>query len=923
MRIEGWHIDGFGVWHDAGVTDLGDGVTVFLGENEAGKTTLLAFLRAMLFGFPDKRSRENPYPPLAGGRHGGRIMLRDDGGVWTVSRFADKRKEVGVTRPDGGPADEDDLRRLLSGVDAGLFTSVFAFSLAELQQFATLDAGSVRERIFSVGISGAGQSARAVLRHLSEQEGGLLKQRNGQAVINDLVRGIQQAEEAVRLAEDEAGRYPALRRAEDEQSERIRVLDETLTGILSERRRYEAYISLRPDSDDVRSDERLLGELPAPADAQAHITVKDLVGRLRILSSREEALPELHTERATAALALERQQRRLGPEWTVERIRGVDDAIAARDAVRGWQRRLQESAAAAENAERDEQAARQAVAELTADHAHCANDLPSPEPPPAQHLTEREVVLRSLRSQLRDLQAAERQDQPRRSAPRRLWLMAAIAALLALAAAVAAAVAGAPQLALGLSAGAVLLGVVAALVFHATKAARIPDSSGTLGTLRSEVAAGACALGLNERPSEGELNALEAQLSRDRSERIGCDGTRAQLRQMEAKLSSMRARLALLAEEAQAARAAAAAEATAWDEWLATRGLPRLTPDGVLELFEGVRLARDAHASLQKASNAIAGVESEREAWSGDTVAALRAAGLEPEPAASRLETALLALDDALTRRASIMAHKEGCEQRLRSGLTNFANPEAAARELDEGDPADWGAEIGRLDAEGAEADAQRTAAIEERRDARRSRETLEASADVPTRQAELESLRAELARAAHQYRVVTTAAGLVRETLRSYVRDRQPGVLERASTAFTEVTGGRFRAVVQEAAEDADGIVVEQWDGTTLTPDRLSRGTCEQLYLAIRLALVGDFASRGQALPLIMDDCLVNFDPQRAAAMARLVTASAAAGQCLFFTCHPSTADRLREADPAARLVTLPGRSHGLPADAPPLFAC
>jgi len=49
------------------------------GENEAGKSTLLAFLRAMLFGFPKKSTSARQYPPLRGGGHGGRIVVTDDG----------------------------------------------------------------------------------------------------------------------------------------------------------------------------------------------------------------------------------------------------------------------------------------------------------------------------------------------------------------------------------------------------------------------------------------------------------------------------------------------------------------------------------------------------------------------------------------------------------------------------------------------------------------------------------------------------------------------------------------------------------------------------------------------------------------------------------------------------------------------------
>ena len=60
MRIDGWHADGFGILKDFERADLEPGVTVLLGENEAGKSTLLAFVRAMLFGFPGARTSTHP-----------------------------------------------------------------------------------------------------------------------------------------------------------------------------------------------------------------------------------------------------------------------------------------------------------------------------------------------------------------------------------------------------------------------------------------------------------------------------------------------------------------------------------------------------------------------------------------------------------------------------------------------------------------------------------------------------------------------------------------------------------------------------------------------------------------------------------------------------------------------------------------------
>ena len=87
MRITSLYIDGFGRFVDRSVGPLERPVTVFYGPNEAGKSTLLEFIRRVLFGFPDGRSRGNPYPPLAGGRHGGRVAIATDAGeIITIDR---------------------------------------------------------------------------------------------------------------------------------------------------------------------------------------------------------------------------------------------------------------------------------------------------------------------------------------------------------------------------------------------------------------------------------------------------------------------------------------------------------------------------------------------------------------------------------------------------------------------------------------------------------------------------------------------------------------------------------------------------------------------------------------------------------------------------------------------------------------------
>jgi uncharacterized protein YhaN len=139
----------------------------------------------------------------------------------------------------------------------------------------------------------------------------------------------------------------------------------------------------------------------------------------------------------------------------------------------------------------------------------------------------------------------------------------------------------------------------------------------------------------------------------------------------------------------------------------------------------------------------------------------------------------------------------------------------------------------------------------------------------------------------------VKLAKSLVEETLHRYMQERQPGVLLGAGGKFSRVTHGRYTNVMQDG--DGESFVVLDAAGRSKSPEQLSRGTAEQLYLSLRFALAEEFARHGAALPLVMDDILVNFDPRRAQATAEILSEMSRQHQVLVFTCHRATTRLLR----------------------------
>ncbi len=77
--------------------------------------------------------------------------------------------------------------------------------------------------------------------------------------------------------------------------------------------------------------------------------------------------------------------------------------------------------------------------------------------------------------------------------------------------------------------------------------------------------------------------------------------------------------------------------------------------------------------------------------------------------------------------------------------------------------------------------------------------------------------------------------------------------------------------------------------EGETKSENELSRGTREQLYLAFRLGYAFNYGRDGNKfrLPLIIDDAFVNFDKERLSAVLKALQEFALTNQVLFFTCH------------------------------------
>jgi uncharacterized protein YhaN len=193
------------------------------------------------------------------------------------------------------------------------------------------------------------------------------------------------------------------------------------------------------------------------------------------------------------------------------------------------------------------------------------------------------------------------------------------------------------------------------------------------------------------------------------------------------------------------------------------------------------------------------------------------------------------------------------------------------------------------------EHETQREQARNERAEVRERLARLASSDDIARLRQEQESVRAEMDALAIEWARAALANRLLQEAKQTFEQERQPQVLREASTFFRLLTNDRYQGVFSPLGGERELRALLP-DHDYRTPEQLSRGTVEQLYLALRFGFLADSADKGTALPVIMDEILVNFDPTRGKAAANAIGQLADTHQILYFTCHPSTAELLQE---------------------------
>ena len=455
MRITGLHIDGFGRFGDRGFGPLERPVTVFYGPNEAGKSTLLEFIRRILFGYPSGRNRGNEYPPLAGGRHGGRVTIATDAGeIITIDRAPGRGDgPVSLTTATGETLSDTELARLLGNHSKSVFQNIFAFTLDELNNESLLNDDSVNLQIYSAGI-GAMKLPDA-LTTLDRQKSDIFRPQGRNQLIPSVLQSIEGTDTKLR---EIAGYATEYRRQSDRLAEIDRELGEAgarRLKVASEQDRFENLERAWDHWSELINAEQRLAELPAvqtfpengvvrleTLEAQAetahdelsiaqervqrisasvdqdieHLSILEQSSEVRALERGRSAfdqsvkdLPERRAELASKRSELKTSLANLGADWDTDRLSEFDLSLVVRDEVAGHGERLQNARAAVDGSQTAlaQEEATLADALEAAQRAQAEHEAATPPELDENDVRERRRRLRQSRTTLDELGRAE------------------------------------------------------------------------------------------------------------------------------------------------------------------------------------------------------------------------------------------------------------------------------------------------------------------------------------------------------------------------------------------------------------------------------------------------------------------------------------------------------------------------------------
>ncbi len=1020
MIINSLKIYGFGKLSDLEIS-FTEGINVVEGRNEAGKSTLMAFIKAVLFGFASRRNPHERYEPLGGGKFGGILYLTDSAGEkYSIERVFNQKVagDLIITLPTGELAGEELLPAIIGNINESTFRQVFSFDLRELQQLEFLSDEQINDFIYHVG-TGSVNQILDMKKELAKHKDNLYKAGGSKPLINLQLTALDKLAEEIRQLEIITASYGDLQREIDELTQLITLQEANLADLESELTTRGKYAQAQPTYLALERADLALASYPAdfsfPEDGvrrleEAKLLVKrlndqenELKLRIANLSSQLVDLSSLEglEDQASEILRLKSelvlytentrlehqlsnqldnnnrsindQLRLIGGGFSLEWVNNFELTVQEKDWLQNsyddltiLKGQIDEQERDLERTDLEQQEILNAVRalELEEERQTAENPLLS-EFPTVKHywgqLRDKRAEKRNREDQLNLYEDQQQTEKP--------GLLAGNLLLLVLSAAVAGAIYYYSD---SVFAGAIalLLGAVGVVVFHLLRSLEFKNRTSGIENHSKRLRSQLATIGEEEQDllllledslarlggldlTEATYYALEQKYNDEYADQLIRRGERKRVRELENEILNLATRRDFLEAGLAKERAEYKQQQTGLEDWLVANGLPvnlnynalnslitriekiqdevRLKAEREQELarirefkreYEAAMLDLREHVPVDNnpTVDQFINLAADRLQFYRDSLVKNQSTNERLQEAKDALEQGTLARETDLATLANLLTSAKAADEEefysLAKLFDEFSALQDQRREAEltlkllAGSDDKYQLlladlkelefdlnqnELEALQAKRDEIKAQIKASSERKGALVSSQNKIETDARLAELKFEYEQASTKLKSLSKEWLAYAYSESLLDQTMRMYEEEKQPAILLTATDLFSRLTDGEYTKIISSIGSNELRVIRK--DNRQFEPQFLSRGTLDQLFLALRYAIVKEY-SKQQKLPLILDDIFVNFDEKRLDNALDIVLDFAREQQVIIFTCHPHLTNRLKKID-------------------------
>ena len=882
MEIREIQIDGFGVFSANKLKGVSSGLNIIYGPNEFGKTTLLEFIRCMLFGFPGKNQKINQYTPVNGGCLGGVLKCAlASGQLISVDRQAGKKDGPVIRTESTENQGQSYLDSLLGYATKGVFKNLYAFTIDELHDIQSLRGEEIKNRIYGVGMGLGDVSLGKVEQEIDKSCVEIFRPR-GQSQMREALGEISEVEKEVMQIQENLGKFNeltnSLSQMNAEKSSKIKEIDgleltkklfETqqelfpvvmeILSVLEEVNRMETISNFPEDGErrlssiqidrknllkQIQEEERIHDELK--------ISLSEIVINNDLLECEgdvlflQQSLTEIQSvikdelkvknEREHLSAQIIVDLNSLGQGWTEERINEFELSELEKKEIQEFYDRLSESRQN-ENSSKDK---------LSLHREQKETNKPDPKPP---------------------------------LSPLKLALPYGLIGV------------GVSGMAVGgiwvdyviLSVGIVMVGMGALLrnkilVEIKPEEEPVDNLEVSLVTLlenatkkREEI--------FYEWSSWLSERGLDQHLSPLATEKLGEKACGVKIRMVQRE--SIDERLSDMSKTTEDVSRRIEKIAPFLKNFVVDRDIPT-SIQLICRHFDEMRILIGKRENIETQGRVLTekinSLKRKIEEKNGELSEFLSSAGVLDEDT-------FIEKSKTVERKKyldGIIAEKKGYIQ-SRVGLGDVYDKfieSIKSSSLEENHQ-----KLSSVSRRLSELNAEKDQLLQLIGETKTRVDYLVDNEDMSKQQAKLEIGRQKIRECGREWAINKIALYMLGKARKKYEKERQPAVIKSAEEIFGYVTQGSYSRIYKPM--DSDDIFIVDGNEQVKGLLEMSRGTREQLYLALRFGLIEEYEKRSEPLPLVMDDIFVNFDDDRNNQIRDRIIQFSKKRQVIVLTCH------------------------------------